>query len=84
MKCTHKHRNIHLLDAAATDKEFCLTADGRLKRNHKYYSHVQMQMHIHHVSYCDFEVFTNIPLHACRLSRDDIFLKFTVDKCKSF
>lgn len=35
-------------------------------------------------SYCDFVVFTNIALHVCRISRNDIFLKFATDKCKSF
>lgn len=49
VKCPHKHRNIHPLAAATADKEFCLSADGQLKTNHKYYSQVQMQMHIHRV-----------------------------------
>ena len=53
VKCPYKHRNIRPLDAAATDKEFCLTADGHLTINHKYYSQVQMQMRIDRVRYCD-------------------------------
>lgn len=84
VKCPHKHRNVDPLDAAATDKEFCLTAAGDLKITHKYYSQVQLQMHVHKVQYCDFVVFTSISVHVCRILRDDNFLKFAVEKCKSF
>ena len=52
IKCPFKHREVHPLKAAEQDKQFCLSTNGELKTNHKYYSQIQLQMHVHRVEYC--------------------------------
>jgi len=84
IKCPFKHRFVSVFDAAATDKDFCLTADGTLKSTHRYYSQIMLQMHIHQVTFCDFVVFTNVHLHVTRITLDTGFVNNMLEKCRHF
>ncbi|KAG1650241.1 OTU domain-containing protein [Nymphon striatum] len=56
IKCPYKHRDT-LIDIAATqDKAFCLDNTLTLKKNHQYYSQLQLQMHVmQHMEILQFE-----------------------------
>ena len=49
MKCPYKHKDRSPLEAAQIDSSFCLDQAGILKTSHKYYSEMQLQMHVNRV-----------------------------------
>ena len=44
IKCTYKHRDNVVMEAAHDDKSFFIDKNGYLKRNHQYFSQVQLEM----------------------------------------
>ena len=58
IKCPYKHKDRSPLEAALIDSSFCLDQAGNLKTTHKYYSQMQLQMHVNRVLYGDFVIYT--------------------------
>lgn len=58
IKCPYKHKDRSPLEAAQIDSSFCLDQAGNLKTSHKYYSQMQLQMHVNRVLCGDFVVYT--------------------------
>ena len=56
IKCPFSVKDLH--PARQTDKVTFLSASGKLKRSHKYYTQVQGQLSIADKLYCDFFVWT--------------------------
>ncbi|XP_067678814.1 uncharacterized protein [Haliotis asinina] len=83
VKCPYKHRDSDIT-TASKDPGFCLDDNFMLRKGHKYYTQVQLQMYVHDVSYCDFVVYTNIDMVIARIPRDIAFCASLVSKCENF
>ena len=79
IKCPFTHRE-HTITFATQSKDFCLNEDLSLKCTHKYYTQVQLQMHICQVSYTDFVVWTTVDCTVCRVARDELFIQEMIGK----
>ena len=84
IKCPYKHRDSTALDAAANDNSFCIDTSGKLKQSHKYYSQVQLQMHVNKVSSSDFVIFTNKVIHICTVPYNQTFISDRIGICETF
>jgi hypothetical protein len=84
IKCPHKHANDDLKTAGATDRQFMLDSNLKLKTSHQYYTQVQIGMHVHRVEYCDFIVWTTREVHIQRIIIDPEFCHSAVKVCKDF
>ena len=88
IKCPFKHRHVTPLEAALTDKMFCLDINMNLKENHRYYTQVQFQMAVFNTDYTDFVVMTEpnseMTLAIVRVLRDDMFCDILFHKCTAF
>ena len=83
IKCPYKHRDSSV--AAATQaKDFCLDERMALKKDHAYYTQVQMQIYICQVEYADFVVWTVKECAVCRVMRDNDFITSMVSKTSTF
>ena len=58
IKCPYKHKVRSPFEAAQIDSSFCLDQAGNLKTSHKYYSQMQLQMHVNRVLCGDFVIYT--------------------------
>ena len=58
IKCGYKHKDRTPLEAAQIDSSFCSDLAGNLKSNHKYFSQMQLQMHVNRVLCGDFVIYT--------------------------
>lgn len=58
IKCPFKHRNVSPEDAAASDAQFCLDANLKLKSTHNYFYQIQGQLLVTQRKYCDLIVWT--------------------------
>ena len=85
IKCTYKHRDQTVFQAARGDNGFFITTDGKLKRSHRYFSQVQLEMLANGKRFCDFVVFTNAGLHNIdSIPFDQQFCDEIVESCDSF
>lgn len=84
IKCPFKHRDSNPLDPASCDDTYCLDVSGGLKKSHRYYSQVQLQMHVNRVKSSDFVVFTNKGLHVCEVLYDKSFITPRICTCEKF
>ncbi|KAH3822281.1 uncharacterized protein LOC127881093 [Dreissena polymorpha] len=82
IKCPYKHREKKIQDIK--DKDFCLNEEGELKRSHRYYTQIQLQMYVHDVQSCDLFVYTSVDSVVATVSRDDDFCQKLVSKCEDF
>ena len=76
IKCPYKHRNSTILEAATTEKDFCLRLNEdelKLDSKHQYYYQVQCQLFVTEMAYCDFVVWTEKDLFVQRLMPDEHF-----------
>ena len=87
IKCPFSHKTHTAHEAANMDSNFYFNTDLRLKTGHKYYTQIQLQMHVNKVRYCDFVVFTQ-PCEPCiqitRIHHDDQFCKHLIKATVSF
>lgn len=83
IKCSFKHRS-STLEEMLSDKDFCLDDSLCLKKNHKYYSQVQMQMYILDCVLCHFVVWVPTQMIIVTVERDEEFVSSMVDCCKAF
>ncbi|XP_021339563.1 uncharacterized protein LOC110440741 [Mizuhopecten yessoensis] len=84
IKCPYKHRQRNLSEVASEDSSFYLTPDLKLKESHKYYTQVQMQMHVHHVQFCDFVVCTDCDMVIVVIPYNAMYCQEVVKKCQTF
>ena len=82
IKCPFKYKSS--LTGAINDKSFCLDENMMLKKSHKYYSQVQLEMHVCKVSFCDFFVWTESEVAKCRILKDDKYMSTAIKKAESF
>uniref|UniRef100_A0A3Q1EA30 YqaJ viral recombinase domain-containing protein n=1 Tax=Acanthochromis polyacanthus TaxID=80966 RepID=A0A3Q1EA30_9TELE len=83
IKCPYKHRDSDI-NTACQDKAFCLDKDLKLKRGHRYFTQVQMEVYVHGVAFCDFVIFTKTDMAIIRIDRDETFIEEVLGKCESF
>jgi hypothetical protein len=67
IKCPYKHKESSVSDAAQSHKGVCSTDNLTLKATYRYFTQVQLQMHVHQVQYSDFGVFTSKELVITRV-----------------
>ena len=81
IKCQYKHRDSSIAPAIQV-KDFCLDESLALKRDHTYFTQVQMQIYIYicQVGYADFVVWTMNECAICRVIRDNDFITNMVSK----
>lgn len=70
IKCPFKHRNSSIDEAAMSDAAFCLNRQGQLKKLHRYYSQVQLQMCITETLYCHFCIYTKVDMKVLHVEYD--------------
>ena len=63
IKCTYKHCDKTVFQVAQDANGFFITTDDKLKRSHRYFSQVQLEMLANGKRFCDFVVFINAGLH---------------------
>lgn len=68
VKCPYKHKQPLVLEADANDRSFFLDEHMQLKRLHRYFSQVQLQMQVAGVTYCDLCVYTDLDMKVVRVS----------------
>ncbi|XP_076052741.1 uncharacterized protein LOC143032159 [Oratosquilla oratoria] len=83
IKCPYKHRDATISEALA-DPHFCLNSSGHLKAAHRYFTQVQLHMHVHRVAYCDFFVYTRKDSHCHRVRYDKDFCEKLVESAENF
>ena len=88
VKCPFTHRNDHVLEAASTDKNFCLfvAEDGKLEleKNHQYYSQCQTQMLVCNTSLCYFVVYTEVDFVCLPVTLDTMLVESILSRSKLF
>jgi hypothetical protein len=84
IKCPFKHRNNSLTVAAQEDNSFCLDKHIQLKKSHRYFTQVQLQMFVHNLKKCQFFVYTCVDSVCIDIEFDFEFCKKLVDRCRMF
>ena len=85
IKCPYSKRETQSVEEAIkNDSSFFLSEDKKLKRGHKYYTQIQMQLHICQVKECDFVVWTPKWIFWTTISLDDEFIKSSVPVLAKF
>ena len=87
IKCPFSCRSVDFFAAASAVSGFCLEVRGkslRLKRNHAYYTQVQVQMFVAGYPFCDFVVWRPDEVFIETIERDDVFLQSLLPNLRSF
>ena len=63
---------------------FCIDATGNLKKSHRYYAQVQMQMYVTLIDTCDFVVYTEKDIFITKIEKDSAFIDSMVVKSTKF
>lgn len=84
IKCPYKHKQSSVAEAVLNDRSFFVDQNMELKRSHRYFSQVQLQMLVVQVDYCDLCVYTDVDLQIFRLRRDDGFCDNLICKTTEF
>jgi len=80
IKCPYSCRDGDL-SKLHNNKDFCFTAEMKLKTDHKWYSQVQFEMYVCDVLYCDFVLWTPGDCVVKRVMRDNLFIGEMIQKC---
>ena len=80
IKCPYKYKEG--LVGVAEDKSFCLDANNNIRKNHAYFSQVQLQMHVCDVQFCDFFIWTKTDNIISRVPKDKSFLMDALPRAK--
>lgn len=80
VKCPFSARNDDF--QTFLQKPDCYIQDTKLKKTHKYYSQVQLQMFVYSVNQCDFVVWAPKFLVVIHVPRDDDFITEMLEKCE--
>ncbi len=84
IKCPYKHKQSSVAEAVLNDRSFFVDQNMELKRSHRYFSQVQLQMLVVQVDYCDLCVYTNVDFQIFRIRRDDGFCDNLIRKTTDF
>ena len=88
IKCHYNCCNKSLEDVVCEGKYFCLEklSNGtlKLKRDHSYYYHCQMQIFSTRRAFCDFVVWSSNELHVERLTLDEDLIKSSIPMVEKF
>ena len=82
IKCPYKYKEKKISEI--NDKTFFITEDGSLKRTHRYFTQVQLQMYVFGLKSCDFVVYTNKECHVIAIPYDKEFCDQLVKVCEKF
>ena len=74
MKCPYSLRESETLEYAAKCNTFCLNHDKSLKRNHRYYTQVQLQLYVYNVDHGYFIIWTPKWVFYILVSKDIFFI----------
>lgn len=83
IKCPYKYRETLLIDALS-DTGLYLDKNYLLKKTHKYFAQVQMQMHVCNKGFADLVVWTPIDCIIVRVNRDSDFIHEMVQTLQVF
>ena len=74
IKCPYTKRDTKNINEAVLDKDFCLDQERNLKKTHRYYTQVQLQMFIYNCQECFFVVWTPQWVEVIKVIKDGVFL----------
>ncbi len=83
VKCPLKLANMPL-DEYLNGKGSHLDSDGNVKKNHPYFTQVQLQMHVCKVNYCHFITWSPTDCAISFVERDQLFIDMMMAKIKLF
>lgn len=81
VKCPFSAKEMDIKSFLA--KPDCFIQENKLKKMHKYYSQVQLQMYVYGANVCDFVVWAPKFMLITYVHRDEEFIKSMIDKCES-
>ena len=84
IKCPYSKTETQSIEEAFSDSTFFISQDRELEKHHKYYTQVQMQLHICQEKECDFVVWTPQWSFWTTVHLDEPFIKSSVSYFKSF
>ena len=93
IKCTYTARDLTVDEAIDKIKGFCMARMDPsvaecdqvvLKKSHRYYYQVQVQLHVCRINTCFFVAWTFKDTKYIRVTKDDIFLKTVIPKLKKY
>ena len=93
IKCPYTARDLTVDEAIDKNKSFCMSRMDPsiaecnqvvLKKSHRYYYQVQVQLHVCRINACFFVVWTFKDTKYIRVTKDDIFLKTVIPKLKKY
>ena len=84
VKCSFKHKDLDVSKIVEIDPTFYLDKELKLKQSHRYYTQVQFQMYVCHVTFCDFVVFTLNGISVHTVDYNPGFVSELVRKCSEF
>lgn len=74
VQCPYSLRESETLENAVKCNTFCLNDDKSLKRNHQYYTQVQLQLYVYNVDHGYFIIWTPKWVFYIRVSKDISFI----------
>ena len=83
IKCPFKYKDRIPTSLVGLD-DFYLDNNSNLKKSHKYYTQVQLQMSVTNINSCDFVVFTERGILVTQVTKDEEFCKSAVTKATQF
>ena len=85
IKAPYRWRS-HTPDEAAQDSDFYLDTQLELKKSHKYYAQIQLQMFVYDCQWCDFVVYfgEKRQFTVKTIPRDDSYLSNTLPQLRTF
>ncbi|XP_021362623.1 uncharacterized protein LOC110456300 [Mizuhopecten yessoensis] len=83
IKCPYKIRDTKVKEALK-DNTFCIDDTFSLKKTHKYFAQVQLQMFVCDGDYTDFVVWSPIDRVITRVQRDNNFINAMIEKLQNF
>ena len=84
VKCPYSMRNTDNIDEAISSKDFFLTKEKTLKKGHKYYTQIQLQLFVCEMEQCELVVWTPKWMYHVTVERDSNFIKIMVDTIDQF
>lgn len=86
VKCPHTKRDLTPTEMLSDKKFFCGTENGKpfLKKNHEYYSQIQLAMGLSAVKWCDVVIYSHRGMLILREIFDEVYFKQLVEKMTLF
>ena len=84
VKCPYSMRETNKIEDAITCKNFCIDSRKELKKNHQYYTQIQIQLYVYKYNSCIFVVWTPKWIFHTIVCKDDSFISSAVPKLERF